>query len=91
MPSAAAMRSPSVIPARATPGTVGTPRASTACFAVILSPIVEMASGVGPMNTSPASAQARANAAFSARKPYPGWIACAPVSRAARRIASTSR
>ena len=37
----------------------------------------------GPMNTSPASAHARANPAFSARKPYPGCTACAPVPAAA--------
>jgi hypothetical protein len=29
------------------------------------------------------SSQARAKAAFSARNPYPGWIACAPVVSAA--------
>jgi len=35
------------------------------------------------MNTSPESTHARANAAFSARKPYPGWTASAPLTRAA--------
>jgi hypothetical protein len=36
----------------------------------------------GPMKTSPAAATASAKSAFSDRKPYPGWIACAPLSRA---------
>jgi len=35
------------------------------------------------MKTSPAVAQASANDAFSARNPYPGCTACAPVARAA--------
>ncbi len=39
--------------------------------------------GVGPMNTMPCAAQFSANEAFSLRKPYPGWIAFAPVARAA--------
>ena len=69
MPGAAAMRSASLRPGRAIPGTVGTSRSATASLAVILSPIVRIASAVGPMNTIPASAHACANAAFSARKP----------------------
>jgi hypothetical protein len=43
-----------------------------------------MVEEVGPMNTSPASSQARANEAFSDRNPYPGCTASAPVFRAAR-------
>ena len=43
------------------------------------------------MNTMPASSQARAKAAFSARKPYPGWIASAPDCCATSRIFSTTR
>ncbi len=45
----------------------------------------------GPTKTSPASSTARANAARSDRKPYPGWIASAPVARAASTIASIRR
>ena len=36
-----------------------------------------------PIQTSPAASTARAKAAFSARKPYPGWTALAPERRAA--------
>ena len=43
------------------------------------------------MNVRPASSQAAAKDAFSARKPYPGWMASAPVSLAASRSASTLR
>lgn len=43
------------------------------------------------MKTRPASAHARANAAFSARKPYPGWTACAPVRAAASSSRSADR
>ncbi|CAM5256943.1 hypothetical protein SGLAM104S_09651 [Streptomyces glaucescens] len=73
------------------PGTTGTPAARTVSLARILSPIRAMASAGGPMNTSPASAQARANPAFSARKPYPGWTAWAPLRSAACRMRSTDR
>src|SRR5204863_232985 len=38
-----------------------------------------------------AVSQRAANAAFSARKPYPGWTASAPVRCAASRMRSTSR
>ena len=57
------------MPSSVRPGTTGTPAALTVCLARILSPMASIASGGGPMNTMPASAQARANAAFSARKP----------------------
>ena len=57
----------------------------------IIGIIAAIASGGGPMNTNPASAHARANSAFSARKPYPGWTAWAPASRAAAMIASALR
>lgn len=59
----------SVRPLPEEPGTTGTPAARTVSFARILSPIRAIASAGGPMKTSPASAQARANSAFSARKP----------------------
>jgi hypothetical protein len=42
-----------------------------------------MASADGPMNARPHSPTISAKWAFSAKKPYPGWIASAPVIRAA--------
>lgn len=59
----------SVSPLPEEPGTTGTPAAATVSLARILSPISEIASAGGPMKTRPASAQARAKPAFSARKP----------------------
>jgi len=47
----------------------GTPAACMSRLAPALSPIATIASGDGPMKTSPASRQACAKAAFSARKP----------------------
>ncbi len=67
--AAAAVSAASSRPVPALPGTVGTPRAMTASFAAILSPMVWSASTPGPMNTTPAAAQARAKSAFSLRKP----------------------
>ena len=52
-----------------TPGMIGTPAARIRSRASIFEPIASIASGGGPIQTSPASAQARAKAAFSARKP----------------------
>ncbi len=68
-PSANARISSSVSPGRCRPGSVGTPAAAAASFALTLSPSASIASGGGPMNVTPASAQARAKAAFSLRKP----------------------
>ncbi len=51
------------------PGTMGTPAARIAARAAVLFPISSIASGGGPIQTSPASSTARAKAAFSARKP----------------------
>ena len=50
-------------------GRVGTPASAMVVLAAILSPIASMVSGAGPTKISPASAQARANAAFSDRNP----------------------
>src|SRR5262249_21862551 len=47
--------------------------------------------GGAPPKPTPASTTARAKAAFSARKPYPGWTASAPAVRAAASSASTDR
>jgi hypothetical protein len=55
------------------------------------SPIAAMASGGGPTKTMPLSAHARASCWFSLRNPYPGWIACAPVERAASMMRSITR
>ena len=51
------------------PGSTGTPASAIMALAVTLSPIAAMVSGAGPTKISPASAQARANAAFSDRNP----------------------
>ena len=51
------------------PGTTGTPARMATARAPVLLPIVAIASGDGPMNVRPASRQARAKAAFSARNP----------------------
>jgi len=45
----------------------------------------------GPMNTSPAAAQACAKSSFSLKKPYPGWMAWAPVALAASMMRSQRR
>ena len=69
MSPAAAIRSSSVRPGRAMPGTTGTPNADTVVLAAILSPMVWIALTGGPMNTMPAASSAAANSAFSERNP----------------------
>ena len=54
------------------PGTNGTPAAATSRFASTFSAIARIESGVGPIQTSPASATAAAKSGFSERNPYPG-------------------
>ena len=51
------------------PGTTGTPAAFIRWRDSVLDPIASIDSGDGPMKRIPASRQARANSAFSARKP----------------------
>ncbi len=51
------------------PGTTGTPASSIRRRAVVLTPMLSIASGGGPMNTSPARAHARAKPACSAKNP----------------------
>ena len=51
------------------PGTIGTPASAMISRARVFEPIASIALGGGPMKTIPASSQARAKAAFSARKP----------------------
>ena len=75
----------------AVPGTIGIPLASAARRAAALSPMISIASGVGPMNVRPASTTAAAKLPRSARKPYPGWTIVAFERRAASRIASIDR
>jgi len=65
------------------PGRIGTSAAATVRRASDLLPISLMASADGPMKARPHSPTISAKWAFSARKPYPGWIASAPVIRAA--------
>ena len=73
------------------PGTTGTPTAIIAWRAAALSPITRICCAVGPMNAMLEAAQVSANSAFSARKPYPGWIASAPVISAAAMIRGMRR
>ena len=73
------------------PGTIGTPAADAPRRAASLSPSAAIDSLPGPTKASPASSTGRANSARSARNPYPGWIASAPVLAAASRIASIRR
>src|SRR5207249_10992520 len=51
-----------------------------------LAPIVPMFSEVGPMNLMPMDSHTSAKWAFSARKPYPGWMASQAVISAALRM-----
>jgi hypothetical protein len=73
------------------PGSTGTPASAISALASILEPIAATAPAGGPTQVSPASATARAKAAFSDRKPYPGWTASAPDLRAASMIFSVDR
>ena len=68
------------------PGTVGTPAFFAVSLATDLSPIFRIASGEGPIQVRPTSPRISAKCAFSARKPYPGWTASAPVISAAATI-----
>ena len=73
------------------PGTIGTPASRMSARAAVFDPIASIASGGGPIQVRPASSTARAKAAFSARKPYPGWIALAPARLAASTMRSPAR
>ena len=68
------------------PGMIGTPAAFIRSRASVFEPIASIAAGGGPIQTRPASSTARANVAFSARKPYPGWTASAPAFSAVSTI-----
>ena len=51
------------------PGTTGAPAAMATRRASVFDPIARIDAADGPMNTTPASAQAAAKSAFSLRKP----------------------
>ena len=70
---------------------IGTPAAAIALRASVFDPISSIAAAGGPIQTSPASSTNRANAAFSARKPYPGCTASAPARKAVSTITSARR
>jgi hypothetical protein len=73
------------------PGRIGTPAFFIARRARALSPSSRMTFGVGPMNLMWQASQTSARYALSDRKPYPGWMASAPVISAALRTAGTLR
>ena len=73
------------------PGTIGTPAFCMISRARVFEPIASIASAGGPIQVISVSPIARAKGAFSARKPYPGWIASAPASAATARIFSMFR
>ncbi len=73
------------------PGSTGTPSSAANASALPLSPKRSSTSACGPTNVSPAAEHRRANAAFSLRKPYPGWMASQPAATAVRTISSASR
>ncbi len=73
------------------PGMIGTPAFAIIFLAVILLPTVSMDLPDGPMKTTPIFSHSLANSGFSARKPYPGCIASAPVFSATSRILSIRR
>ena len=73
------------------PGTIGTLACCASWRACALSPIRRIASGDGPTKVIEQERQISAKAAFSARKPYPGWIASLSVTAAADTIAGMFR
>ena len=62
-------RSASVTAAGSSSGSTGTPASAMSFLASTLEPIAAIAAGGGPIQVSPASSTACANAAFSERKP----------------------
>ena len=73
------------------PGRSGRPNLCAMPRELTLSPHERIDSGLGPMKASLHLRQISANLAFSERKPYPGWIASAPVISAAAMIDGTLR
>ena len=70
------------------PSITGTPAFFIRAFEVILSPIWWITSPVGPISLIPFFSHASPNLGFSAKNPYPGWIASAPDSSAISMIFS---
>ena len=73
------------------PGTDATSARAAASRDEILSPMISIASGGGPIHTAPEATIVRAKSAFSLKKPYPGWTASAPDCSRADRIRSVAR
>ena len=68
------------------PGITGHLALFAIALARALSPSSSIVLADGPIKVNPQLSQIDANFAFSLRKPYPGWIASAPViSQAERR------
>ncbi|MBA7637644.1 hypothetical protein ES703_45290 [subsurface metagenome] len=65
------------------PGMTGIPASSISFLAQTLSPIFLIISKGGPINSMPFDSHISANWGFSARNPYPGWIASQFVTRQA--------
>ena len=72
-------------------GIVGTPARAASARAATLLPRRSMTRRGGPIQAIPSRTQASASSGFSARNPYPGWIASTPASRATRMISSMPR
>ncbi len=72
-------------------GMTGTPARSATARASTLLPRRSMTRLGGPIHVIPSRTQASASSGFSARNPYPGWIASTPAARATRRISSMPR
>ncbi len=72
-------------------GSRGAPARRATRRAESLSPSKPIAAGGGPIQVSPASSTAWANAALSDRNPYPGCSASAPEFAAARSTLPVSR
>ena len=82
MISAASRASPASYTGLSVPGTTGMPASFMVRLASDLFPILSISSPEGPINAMPNLAHLSAKAAFSERKPNPGWMASAFVARA---------
>ena len=91
MISAASRASPASYTGLSVPGTTGIPASFMVCLASDLFPILSISSPEGPINAMPNLAHLSAKAAFSERKPNPGWMASAFVARAVLISRSISR
>lgn len=67
------------------PDRTGTLASVATSFATCLSAKTSMVEARGPSHARPAPSTAFTKSTFSDRKPYPGWMAVAPVSAAACR------